>query len=314
MSESITADGQLRIGLTGGIGAGKSTVAALLAEKGAAIVDADAVAREVVEPGEPALQALVREFGPQVVDDDGALDRQALAAAAFVSAERTAALNAIMHPAIAARTQERFAALAASPVVVHDVPLLVEKRMGAAYHLCVLVDVPAPLRLDRLVRSRGLDREDAQRRIAQQADDAQRYEECDAVLDNAGEPAALRRAFDALWTERIEPFALALDSGRAQPAAEGPEGEPTTEAEAAVRAHAPARLRRRLEHCLAAAGAGAETLSAVTAEPLGFRLETEGLGGAEAVEGALRGGGWLAADRGLRVFADPVQPGRLHLR
>ncbi|WP_051297709.1 dephospho-CoA kinase [Brevibacterium album] len=319
--------GPLRIGLTGGIGAGKSTVAGLLREAGAAVVDADAIAREVVAPGQPALAALAEEFGPGVLTAEGELDRPALAAAAFASAEGTAALNAIMHPAIGERTRERIAGLADHAVVVHDVPLLVENGMGAAYHLCVLVDVPEEIRLDRLVRSRGLDRADAQRRIAQQADDAQRYAACDAVLDNSGAPGELRAQFERLWAGRIAPFARALAEGRPEPGAAA-RAEPETEAQAAVRAHAGARLHARLARVLTESGTLAEaalveTPSTPTSVPgvgLAFDLAAESGAVPELVR-ALTAAGWLpeagaSASAGERLFrhADPGQPARLRLR
>lgn len=210
----------LRIGLTGGIGAGKSTVARLLADRGAEIIDADVIAREVVAPGEPLLEALAEAFGAEIIDPDGRLDRARLAAAAFADAESTARLDALMHPVIRDRTAQRFAASAAE-VVVHDVPLLVENRMEVGYHLSLLVDVPATVRLDRLVETRGMDRADAQARIARQADDEQRRAACDVIIDNAGARADTAAAVDRLWTGRLAPFAANLAAGRPARRGEG---------------------------------------------------------------------------------------------
>lgn len=203
----------LRIGLTGGIGAGKSTVAGLLADRGAEVIDADAIARDVVAPGEPLLDVLAEAFGDDIIAADGGLDRAALAAVAFADPESTARLGALMHPVIRDRTQERFAASTAE-VVVHDVPLLVENHMEVGYHLSLLVDVPAEVRLERLVATRGMDRTDAETRIARQADDAQRRAACDVIIANTGTVAATEAVVDRLWTERLKPFAANLAAGR----------------------------------------------------------------------------------------------------
>ncbi|WP_169252335.1 dephospho-CoA kinase [Brevibacterium sp. 'Marine'] len=207
----------LRIGLTGGIGAGKSTVSDMLVEGGAALVDADAIAREVVEPGQPLLADLAAAFGPEVLDADGSLNRPALASAAFVDAEHTAQLNALMHPAIRDRTAEHFARHADAEIVVHDVPLLVENAMTPAYHLNLLVDVPAEVRLGRLMDSRGMDRDDAAARISRQADDETRRAACDVVIDNSGRLEATKAAVGRLIDERIRPFAANLGAGLRAP-------------------------------------------------------------------------------------------------
>lgn len=203
----------LRIGLTGGIGAGKSTVAGLLADRGAEIIDADAIAREVVAPGEPLLDVLAEAFGDDIIAADGGLDRAALAAVAFADPDSTARLGALMHPVIRDRTAERFAASTAE-VVVHDVPLLVENHMEVGYHLSLLVDVPAEVRLERLVATRGMGRTDAETRIARQADDAQRRAACDVIIANTGIVDATAELVDRLWTDRLAPFAVNLAAGR----------------------------------------------------------------------------------------------------
>ncbi|WP_166972018.1 dephospho-CoA kinase [Brevibacterium atlanticum] len=207
----------LRIGLTGGIGAGKSTVSAMLVDHGAALIDADRIAREVVAPGEPLLDRLVEAFGPQILDANGVLDRAALAAAAFVDSEHTAILNGLMHPAIRDRTADHFDRHAEEAIVVHDVPLLVENSMTPAYHLNLLVDVPAEVRLARLMESRGMDRADAEARIARQADDATRRAACDVIIDNSGEIEATREAVRRLLETRIDPFANNLVAQRRAP-------------------------------------------------------------------------------------------------
>ena len=204
----------LKIGLTGGIGAGKSTVSEILAAHGAAIIDADKIAREVVAPGEPLLDDLAERFGEAIIGDYGGLDRAQLAAAAFVDEQSTAALNALMHPAIRDRTLEHFARHSDAEVVVHDVPLLVENAMTPAYHLNLLVDVPAELRLERLMRARGMTRDDAESRIARQASDEDRYAVCDVIIDNAGTVTATQDRVADLVHDRILPFAENLTAQR----------------------------------------------------------------------------------------------------
>lgn len=192
----------LLVGLTGGIGAGKSTVAAMLAERGAVILDADQVARQVVEPGEPAFDALVAEFGPEIVGADGRLDRPALAARAFATPEGKAALDAITHPAIHAEFGRRMTEAPTDAIVVMDVPLLVESGTAAerGYEVVIVVEAPETVRLDRLV-GRGLDRDDAAARMRAQATDEQRRAVATHVLDNGADEAALRVQVDALWSD-----------------------------------------------------------------------------------------------------------------
>ena len=204
----------LKIGLTGGIGAGKSTVSDILAEHGAIIIDADKIAREVVAPGEPLLHDLAATFGTGVIAPDGGLDRAQLAALAFADEKGTAALNALMHPAIRDRTAMHFTRHSDAEVVVHDVALLVENAMTPAYHLTLLVDVPAELRLERLMSARGMARADAEARIARQATDEERFALCDVVIDNAGPVATTRARVSALVEDRILPFAANLARGR----------------------------------------------------------------------------------------------------
>jgi dephospho-CoA kinase len=196
----------LRVGLTGGTGAGKSTVATRLAAHGAVVVDADALAREVVAPGSDGLAAVVAEFGPSVLAADGGLDRARLGQLVFADTARRRELERITHPRIAVRTAELLAAAPADAVVVHDVPLLVEKRMGAAYHLVLVVDAAEEVRLDRLVRLRGMRPDDARARVAAQASDDERRAAADVLLDNSGALDRLVAAVDAVWDERLVPF------------------------------------------------------------------------------------------------------------
>jgi len=206
----------LRIGLTGGIGSGKSTVARLLAAQGAAVVDADALAREVLAPGSPGLDAVAAEFGAGVLGTDGALDRAALASLVFSDLQHRQALEAITHPAIAARTAALVAAAPSDAVLVHDVPLLVEKGMGAAYHLVLVVDAAPEVRLRRLL-DRGLVIDDARGRMAAQATTQDRRAAADVWLDNGGDLAPLEHAARSLWQDRLVPFEANLRLRRPAP-------------------------------------------------------------------------------------------------
>jgi dephospho-CoA kinase len=196
----------LRIGLTGGIGSGKSTASALLAARGAVVIDADRIAREVVEPGTPGLAAVVEAFGPGVVGSDGSLDRPALAAVVFADPEARKQLDAIVHPLVRARSAELAAATPDAAVVVHDVPLLVETGQAGSYDLVLVVEAAPETRVDRLVR-RGLTEEDARARIAVQATDEQRRAVADAVVVNDGTVEDLAGQVDRFWTERVRPAA-----------------------------------------------------------------------------------------------------------
>lgn len=191
----------LKIGLTGGIGAGKSEVSRLFAARGAVIVDSDVIAREVVEPGTDGLAAVVAEFGPQVLRADGALDRPALGAVVFADPERLKALNAIVHPLVRARSAELEAAAAPDAVVVHDVPLLAENGLAPLYDLVVVVDAEDEVRVDRLVRLRGMTEEEAKARMAAQATRADRLAIADLVIDNSGPLEGLSARVDEVWAQ-----------------------------------------------------------------------------------------------------------------
>lgn len=203
----------LRVGLSGGIGSGKSTVSARLAELGAVVVDADAVAREVVAAGTPGLGEVVDRFGAGVLTADGALDRPALGQVVFDDPRARQDLERITHPRIRARSAELFAAAPEDAVVVHDIPLLVELDLVADYALTVIVDVDAAERERRLVQLRGMPSAQARARIAAQADDAARTAAADVLLDNHGTVAELLARVDALWHDRLVPFERALRAG-----------------------------------------------------------------------------------------------------
>jgi dephospho-CoA kinase len=191
----------LLVGLTGGIGSGKSTVALMLAERGAVLVDADQIAREVVEPGGPAYQPMIDRFGAEIIRPDKTLDRAAIAAQAFAGPEALADLNAITHPAIRAVMAERIAAQADTDnVVVVDIPLLAEGG-PAAYGLngVIVVDAPVEVAIKRLVEARGLGETDARARVAAQASREDRRQLADVVIDNGGSRQELARQVDDVW-------------------------------------------------------------------------------------------------------------------
>jgi dephospho-CoA kinase len=191
----------VKVGLTGGIAAGKSEVSRRLAAHGAVILDADAVAREVVAPGTPGLAQVVAVFGPAVLGPDGALDRPRLGEIVFADAGLRAKLNAIVHPLVSERMLELEHAAPPGSVVVHDVPLLTENRLASRYDLVVVVDVPAEVQLDRLTRLRGMPADQARTRLGAQASRADRLAIADIVVDNSGPLAELDRQVDDLWAE-----------------------------------------------------------------------------------------------------------------
>jgi dephospho-CoA kinase len=207
----------LRVGLTGGIAAGKSTVTGWLAELGAMVVDADRIARAVVEPGTEGLQALTRVFGDEVLTPDGRLDRAGLARIVFADASARRRLEEITHPLIARRTRELIDAAEPGRIVVHDVPLLVEKQMGDAYHLVVVVHAEAQERVSRLVRYRGLTEEEAWARVEAQADDEARRASADVGLDTGAGLEALKARTAQLWRDRLLPFDANLRRRRQAP-------------------------------------------------------------------------------------------------
>ncbi|WP_375483630.1 dephospho-CoA kinase [uncultured Jatrophihabitans sp.] len=193
----------MRVGLTGGVGSGKSTVARLLAEHGAVVIDADAVAREVMAKGTPSLAQVVDAFGEHVLTADGELDRPAVAALVFSDEQRLQQLNGIIHPLVRARVAEVVAATDPDDVVVHDVPLLVETNpSGDGYDLVLVVQASLATRLARLAE-RGMGEQDARERMARQADDEQRRAVADVVIDNDGSLADLRSEVERAWVRIV---------------------------------------------------------------------------------------------------------------
>ena len=324
----------LRIGLTGGIGAGKSTVAATFADCGAVIVDGDVISRAVVEPGTEGLAALVDEFGQDILLPDGALNRPALAARAFVDEQQRAKLNAIVHPLVAKRRAEIVAAVAAGPdgdaVVVEDIPLLVESRMAPLFPLVVVVHADAEARLRRLVEQRGMAEADASARIAAQAADDQRRQVADVWLDNHGTEGELVERARDLWFGRIQPFSRNLAA--VNPAADPQILVPADPAWPAQAARIVARLNAacghravRIDHIGSTAVAGLDARDVIDVQ-----VSVSDLGVADELAEPLRNAGYprvgpvtadprydglpgLSAKR-FHASADPGRPTHVHLR
>ncbi|MET3175013.1 UNVERIFIED_ORG: dephospho-CoA kinase [Arthrobacter sp. UYCu721] len=197
----------LKIGLTGGIASGKSVVASRLAELGAVLVDADALARDVVEPGTPGLARVVEAFGPDMLDAGGRLDRARLGSVVFGNTSQLAVLNGIVHPLVRDAAAGIIATAPDGAIVVQDIPLLVETGQGSGFHLVLVVDAPDDLRIGRMLEHRSMTAEDARSRMAAQASREQRLAAADVVLDNSGSLEDVTAQVDRLWAERLRPFA-----------------------------------------------------------------------------------------------------------
>lgn len=191
----------LRVGLTGGIGAGKSEVSRRLEAQGAILIDADAIAREVVEPGTAGLAAVTEAFGAGVLRDDGSLDREGLGEIVFGDPAKLETLNGIVHPLVGRRMVELESGAGPDAIVVHDVPLLAENNLAGGYDLVVVVDAPERVQLDRLTRQRGMSAEQARARMSAQASRDSRLAIADLVVDNSGSLAELDRQVGDLWAE-----------------------------------------------------------------------------------------------------------------
>ncbi|SLJ96940.1 dephospho-CoA kinase [Arthrobacter sp. P2b] len=232
----------LKIGLTGGIASGKSVVATRLKERGAVLVDADALAREVVEPGTEGLRRIVAEFGAEMLDEGGRLDRARLGEVVFGNAERLAVLNGIVHPLVRSRAAAIVDDAASDAVVVQDIPLLVETGQGSAFHLVLVVDAPDDVRVQRMLEHRGMTAEAARSRMAAQASREERLAAADVVLDNSGTLEQLTKQVDGLWDGRLAPFAHNLAAGTRAARTVGPVLVPYREEWAQQAARIMARL------------------------------------------------------------------------
>ncbi|GAA5141464.1 dephospho-CoA kinase [Pseudonocardia adelaidensis] len=306
----------LRVGLTGGIGSGKSTVARRLVARGALLVDSDVLAREVVAPGTDGLAEVAEAFGDGVLDAAGALDRPALAAVVFGDPAARERLNAIIHPRVRERSAELIAAAPADAVVVQDVPLLVENAMAPFFPLVVVVHADAEERVRRLVR-RGLAEADARARIAAQASDEARRAAADAGLCNDGTERDLEAAVDALWERRLVPFEANLRQRRAASAGAPRLVGPDPEWPAAA-----ARLRARVAAAVGERGRGVAHIGS-TAVPglpakdvIDLQLGVDSLADADAVRDVLQDAGFpwhpgIDHDN-PKPPGSPVWPKRLH--
>ena len=321
----------LHVGLTGGIGAGKSTVARRLAEHGAIVIDSDVLAREVVEPGTRGLGQIVETFGEGVVQPDGSLDRAALAGLVFGDDAARGRLNAIVHPLVRARAAELVAAAPPEAVLVHDIPLLVENGLGAGFHLVIVVNAPVEVRVERLVE-RGLTEGDARARIAAQATDEQRRAAADVWLDNGGWPEEVQAAVDALWAERLVPFEANVRLGRGlRSRPQLVDYDPTWPRQAARLA---ARLAQAAgERALAVDHIGSTSVPGLPAKDvIDLQVSVRTLDDADAIREALAGAGfpWLpdlthddpkppgsdptAWAKRVHSSADPGRPANVHVR
>ncbi|MEU6132656.1 dephospho-CoA kinase [Saccharopolyspora sp. NPDC047091] len=322
----------LRVGLSGGIGSGKSTVAARLVELGAVLIDADRLAREVVEPGSRGLAELVERFGPEIRTADGALDRPALARVAFADEQARADLNAITHPKIGELTAQRMAEAPADAIVVHDVPLLVENDYAANYHLVIIVDAPEEERVRRLT-ARGLDAADARARIRAQATDEQRREAADVWLDNTGPVEDLVTAVDRLWFDRLVPYERGVRERQRPPRKPPVLADPDPEWPRTARRLGARVLRAAGEAGLRVEHVGSTSVPGFPAKDIiDLQLSVRSLADADAIAEALADAGF-PADHGIQRdnphpfdpepahwskryhnSADPGRPVNLHVR
>jgi dephospho-CoA kinase len=319
----------LRIGLTGGIGAGKSTVSAAFNECGGIIVDGDVIAREVVEPGTDGLRALVDAFGEDILLPDGALNRPALAAKAFVDDEQRAKLNSIVHPLVGARRMEIIESVSDEAVVVEDIPLLVETGMAPMFPLVVVVTTDVETRVGRLIK-RGMDEKDARARIAAQAPEEQRRAIADVLLDNSGSQDELTDRARELWRARVMPLADNLRNNRV---AQAPWKLVPYNAEWSDQAQ---RIVNRIETACGAKVLRVDHIGS-TAVPgldakdvIDIQVTVASLEVADAIADALAGAGYprieaITADvahtddaslwrKRIHGAADPGRPGNVHIR
>ncbi|MGH3549713.1 MAG: dephospho-CoA kinase [Pseudonocardiaceae bacterium] len=320
----------LRVGLTGGMGSGKSMVAARLARCGAAIIDSDRIAREVLEPGSAGLSAVTDEFGEKILAADGTLDRSALAARVFSNAEARGRLNAIVHPLVAARSAELVAAAPAEAIVVQDIPLLVEVGAAAGFPLVIVVHADAVVRQYRLIEQRGMAPSDAAARLAAQATDAQRRAVADIWLDNGGCRDDTLSAVDLLWTQRLVPFETNLRhrfpaERPTSPVVISPDGSWPEQAQRVMARIAAVAGRRahRLDHIGSTAVPGLDAkdvldIQVVVADLAAAELFADDLLGAGLIR---RDGRWwdnardgTARDTAMATNADPGRAVNCHIR
>jgi dephospho-CoA kinase len=308
----------LRLGLTGGIGSGKSTVAARLRELGAVVIDADQLAREVVAVGSPGLAAIRERFDDVVIAPDGSLDRGALGAIVFSDAAARKDLETITHPLIDERTRLLMQTAAPGEIVVHEVPLLVELDMAPAYHLTVVVGADDDVRIARLTGERGFSQSDARARIAAQAGDLLRRAAADAWLDNNGTRQDLVAQVDTLWRDRITGFNDNLISGSASRLPPGP----TLTSYDDLWPSTATRLMRRVAQALGERAVCLEHIGSTSVPGLiarnmiDLQVGLRVLAGADQAVflGALAGKGFPRVGPCLHGSADPGRMVSLHIR
>ena len=309
----------LRVGLTGGIGSGKSTVSGRLAEHGATIIDADRIAREVVEPGSVGLARVTEAFGDGVLGPDGALDRAALAKVVFADDAARQKLNGIVHPLIGTRTAEQTSAAPKDAVLIHDVPLLVENGLAPMYNLVVVVDAPVEERIARLVRGRGMTEDEVRARIAAQADEARRRAVADVWLDNGGSQDQVLAAVDALWADRLIPFEANVrlqryaDRGAPRLVAANPDWPAQAQRLAARVRLAAGSLATQVDHI------GSTAVPGLAAQDvLDLQIAVRSAADADDLSQSLTAAGFPAltrdADAHIQVSADPARWADLHIR
>jgi dephospho-CoA kinase len=320
----------LHVGLTGGIGAGKSTVAGRLVSHGAVLIDSDRLAREAVAPGTEGLRAVVAEFGTEVLAPDGTLDRPALAARVFGDDDARVRLNAVVHPLVGARSAELLAAAPADAVVVQDIPLLVEGGMAADFPLVVVVHADTEVRMRRLVGQRGMPESDAWSRIAAQATDGQHRAVADVWLENSGTRDGTLAAVDRLWAERLLPFEENLRTLRRAPRPRHAELVPPDETWPAQAERVAARVAaaagdqaRRVDHIGSTAVPGLAAKDVLDLQVVVHDIGTAGqVADGLAAAGLVRGEGrwWDNAldgtrrDKAIALNADPGRAANCHIR
>jgi dephospho-CoA kinase len=315
----------LKVGLTGGIGAGKSVVAGRLERLGAVVIDADRVAREVVEPGTDGLREIVAAFGSEVLHADGSLDRAALGRVVFGDAAARRRLEEIVHPRVRARTAELTAAAPDDAIVVNDVPLLVEVGLAPTYHLVIVVAAARETRIERLVRGRGMTVAEAEQRIQAQASDDERRAAADVVLDNNGDLAGIRATVDDLWRNRLLPYERNLRERspvRAAARVVLAEPDPTWPAQFA-------RIAARIRHAVGLPDAridhiGSTAVPGLPAEDvIDIQLGVDSLDQADALADRLAAAGFPRCpspspggdgEERWHAGADPGRPVSLHVR
>lgn len=326
----------LSLGLTGGIASGKSLLSARFRELGAVVIDADQLARDVLAPDTEGLAAVVRHFGESLLTEGGTLDRAALGAVVFADKGQLAVLNSIVHPRVRAAAQSLKDGAGPDAIVVQDIPLLAETGQGSDFHLVLVVTAPADLRVQRMVNDRGMTEAEARARMAAQASDSQREAVADILLDNSGDPALVIAAVDALWHERLVPFARNLAAGvpaqfSGPPVIVNP--DPTWPAQAA-------RLTARLANAVGELAVGIDHIGS-TAVPglaakdvIDLQIRVRALADADAMAASLSTAGFprqageywdtghdfaggRAGERWEKRFHNAADPGRavnLHLR